>query len=150
MIHSQKLKTNTQHAFEWNIVTVLLVSLGLACFVTSLFLISLFTSGENIRGSWILIMGWLGLLIFQFSWYANPLNLLALLLLHNRPATSFLLSSLAFALATQTFLFFEIPTSINAEKIIIKELGLGFYIWYMAQFLFLVATVVELFKGSNK
>ena len=149
MIYSQKLKSNTHQAFEWNIVTTLLVSLGLACFVTSLFLISLFTSGEDIQGSWILLIGWLGLLIFQFSWYANPLNLLALLYLHNRPVTSFLLSSLALALATQTFLFVEIPTSLDAEKVTIKELGLGFYIWYLAQFLFLTATVVELLK-SNK
>ena len=146
MIYAQKLNRDNQPIIEWGKTTTLFVSLGLAFFVASLFMVSLFTSGENIHGYWALLIGWLGLIIFQFAWFANPLNLLALLYLHEHPNVSLLLSVLAFILATQTFYFSEIPISINAEKIYIKELGLGFYIWYIAQFLFFIASLTEVFK----
>ena len=149
MIASPKLTKTPIQVFEWSGITNLLISLSLACFVASLFLVSLFTTGEDIRGFWILLLGWFGLLIFQFAWYANMLNLLALLLLHKRPFISFMLSSLALLLATQSFYFTEIPTSTSGGKLFIKELGLGFYLWYFAQLVFLIATFIEIFQSKR-
>lgn len=139
-------KTST----ELSLTTRLIVYLGLTLFVFSLLVTSFFTSNEDIQGYWILMLGWIGLIIFQFSWYANPLNLLALLLVNERPVISLLLSSIAFLLASQTFLFSEIPTGISHGKIYIKEFGLGFYFWYLAQGLFLLGIFIEALKQAQK
>ncbi len=149
MIYSQNLANNSNASLETRLITKLLVFFGIASFVASLFATSLFTSGDDIQGYWILFIGWIGLLIFQFSWFANLLNLLALLLLNKKPLISFFISSLAFTLATQTFYFTEIPIGIEDNKLYILELGLGFYIWYFAHFLFLLATIVEIFRHKK-
>ncbi len=147
MILSQNiLKKTTKPVVPWTHATVVMVSLGLACFFASLFLTVFFTTGEDIQGFWVLLIGWIGLVIFQFAWYANLLNLLALLLLKQRPYISLFLSGIALLIATQTFLFFEIPVGLQNSKIYIKELGLGFYLWYLSQAIFLVATITELIK----
>ena len=131
-----------------SLTTRLMVYVGLSFILLSLLFTSLFTSGEDIQGYWILAIGWIGLVIFQFSWFANPLNLLALLLVNQRPVVALLLSTGAFLFASQTFIFVEIPIT-SAEKIYIKELGLGFYIWYFAQGLFLLGILVEVFSHKN-
>ena len=113
--------------------------MGLACFTLSLFMPVFFTSAEDIYGYWVLITGWIGAIFIQFAWYANPINLLALLLARDKPGIALLLSCLALLFASGTFIFYEIPTGTNYEKIFIKEFGLGFYIWYVAQVFFLLA-----------
>jgi hypothetical protein len=128
----------------------LLIYVGMTFFVLSLLLTSLFTSGEDIKGIWLLLIGWMGLIIFQFSWFANPLNLLALLLISHRPYLALSLSILGFILASQALIFSEIPIGINHEKIFIKELGLGFYFWYLAQGLFLLGIAVESIIQAQK
>ncbi len=143
------IQAHEQLLSELSLMTRLSVYTGLAFFLLSLLFTSLFTSGEDIQGYWILALGWIGLIIFQFSWFANPLNLLALLLVNQRPVIALLLSTTAFLLASQTFVFVEIPTGTSSGKIHIKELGLGFYIWYLAQGLFLLAMLVEVF-GHKK
>lgn len=123
--------------------TKLFMYTGMAFFMLSLLLTSFFIPGDNIQGVWILIAGWLGLLIFQLSWFANPLNLLAVLLITKRPILALVLSTIAFLLASQTFSFSEIPAGLNYEKIFIKEMGLGFYFWYFSHGLFLFAISTE-------
>ena len=117
--------------------------LSALCFVISLFLITFFTSDGDVFGGWVFILGWMGIIVFQFAWYANPLNILALLIFESQPRLSVLLSLLALVIASEAFLFKEIPTGlftgIHSEKMFIKELGLGFYSWYLSQILFLFA-----------
>jgi len=107
-------------------------------FIISLFLPTFFTSGNDIYGIWVLISGWIGLAFLQLAWYANPLSLLALLVSRKSPKNALLLSMFALILASGSFYFYEIPTGINYEKVYIKELGFGFYLWFMAHiFVFL-------------
>ncbi|MGK0271971.1 MAG: hypothetical protein ACI88H_002637 [Cocleimonas sp.] len=134
-------------AINYKITTPSLLSLsvnifmfmGLACLTLSLFLPVFFTSADDIYGYWVLLIGWLGMIFIQFSWYANPLNLLALLITTKKPITALLLSILALLLASSTTLFYEIPIGLNYEKVFIKEFGIGFYVWYGAQVFFLFA-----------
>ena len=123
--------------------------IALMCFSISLFLPVFFTSAEDIYGFWVLVTGWMGLAFFQVAWYANPLNLLVLLLVNEHPRIAFLLSLLALLVASCSFLFYEIPTGINYEKVFIQELGLGFYFWYIAHILILSSTLLS-FIGSLK
>ncbi len=120
-------------------------------FVVSLFFTVFFTTGKDISGFWVLITGWLGFVIFQFAWFANPLGLLAILILKKRPVVALILCTLAVALATMGFMFYEIPTLKGAEKIFIKEYGLGFYFWYAAQWLLLYSVILfVLDRGTKK
>lgn len=125
--------------------------MGFTCFILSLFLPAFYTSAEDIYGYWVLITGWIGAIFIQFAWYANPLNLLALLLARDKPRTALILSFIALTVASATFIFYEIPTGINYEKVFIKEFGLGFYVWYVAQIFFLLALLsrfINYMKGD--
>ena len=127
------------------------VFIGFTSFTLALFLPVFFTSAEDIFGYWILATGWMGIIVIQFSWFANPLNLLALLLAKKRPRIALFLSLIALFLATEAFLFREIPTDVNQGKIFINEFGLGFYIWYTAHCSFLLALLCNYFnKKANK
>ncbi|MEE9326559.1 MAG: hypothetical protein V3U71_04630 [Cocleimonas sp.] len=127
------------------------IYIGISCLVISLFLPALFSSTGTIDGFWVLATGWLGLLFSHFSWFANPLNAIAILSMDKRPVYAYFLSILAFVLATQTFWLREIPSDIYQGRIYIKELGLGFYIWYLGQFIILISIAIRMFrKGGRK
>lgn len=115
-----------------------LFSIGISCLFISLFLTTFYTSDNALNGAWVFLIGWLGFVVFQFSWYANPLNLLAFLFYSTRPLVALMLSFLALLLATQMFSFSEIPTGYAPGKIFIKELGFGAYIWYASQVVFFI------------
>lgn len=152
MIFSHDIATDTEKAepiINWQHGTVVMISLALACFFSSLFLTAFITTGNDIRGFWVLVLGWVGLLIFQFAWFANPVNLLALLLLNKHPFVALILSLIAVLIASQTFYFHEIPTELYDKKIYIKELGLGFYVWYLSQILILIGVTFELIRTKN-
>jgi len=123
---------------------------GLVCFSTSLFLPIFFTSAEDIYGFWILATGWMGLVFFQLAWFANPLNLLALLFITDRPRIAFLLSLLGVALASCSFIFHEIPTGIDYEKVFIREFGLGFYLWYASHIFIAIGLMLGFLETLKK
>ncbi len=147
--YSLKQKSESLQIF-WEITVKLLVISGLILFSLSLYFIALYTSGDDIYGIWLLLIGWIGIVFFQLSWFANLLNLLALLLLSTKPKISLLLTLLAFLLASQTFWFVEIPVGLHQEKIYIKELGLGFYLWYSANGIFILAALIETLRKKSK
>jgi len=123
---------------------------GLVCFSASLFLPIFFTSTEDIYGFWVLVTGWMGLVFIQLAWYANPLNLLALLLANDRPRIALLISLLAIALASCSFVFYEIPTGINYEKVFIREFGLGFYLWYASHILIVIGLMLGFIESLKE
>lgn len=147
--YSLRHRNNPAQSYAEVIVKLLIIA-GLICFSLSLYYVALFTSGDDLHGVWILLIGWIGLVVFQLSWFANPLNLLALLLLSTKPKISLFLSVIAFLVASQSFWFSEIPTGFNQEKIFIKELGMGFYLWYLANGIIVFAIFIEVLRRSDK
>ena len=133
-----------------SILTRLILFTGTVFFIISLFFISLFTSSQDLQGIWLLLIGWIGLVFFQFAWFANPLNLLALLLIKKQPILALCLSIFALILASQSINFSEIPIGINQERIFIKEMGPGFYFWYVSHVLFLAAIAIETIMQTQK
>ena len=87
------------------------------------------TTEQAIRGYWILLTGWLGFLFFQFAWYANPLTVLAVLLMRKHPWWALISSALALLCMSQAFLFYEIPSDAKGNTIAILSRGAGFYCW---------------------
>ena len=125
-------------------ISVCLLIAAILCFILSLFNTVFFTSGGDISGFWVLLIGWLGFVIFQFAWYAGPLSFLAVLTMNRRPLFALLLSIAAVTLATESFIFNEIPAASGSAKIFIREFGLGFYFWYGAQWMAFCSILVNL------
>lgn len=131
------------------IVSNLLLYSGITFFVLSLFFNVFFTNTNEISGVWVFLTGWLGFIVFQFAWYANPLTLLAILLMKQRPLIALLLSILAVILASEMFLFNEIPAASGDEKIYIKEFGLGAYTWYASHWLVLYSMLFNIINKAT-
>ncbi len=127
-----------------------LLYVAVLSYTVSLFSTVFFTTGEDITGFWVLITGWLGFIIFQFAWFANPLSVLAILIKKKRPIMALLLCVLAVVLASMGFIFNEIPAAKGAEKIFIKEYGLGFYFWYAAQWFLLYSVILYVLSRGIK
>lgn len=142
--------SNTKAIPWWSLSQKICIFLGLGCFTLSLFLPVFFTSAEDILGFWVLISGWIGLIFIQFAWYANPLNLLAILLAHDNPRIALLFSCLALVIASGTFNFYEIPIGLNYEKVFIKEFGAGFYLWITAHIFVTFALIFRFLESLQK
>lgn len=131
------------------ILSNILLYAGIAFFAVSLFFNVFFTNTNEVSGIWVLLTGWLGFIVFQFAWYANPLSLLAILLMRQRPLVALLLSILAVVLASEMFIFNEIPAASGDEKIYIKEFGLGAYTWFLSHCLVLYSLLFNLLNKAH-
>ena len=110
-------------------LAILLLLVAAVLFCIAMVDIVYTTEEQEIHGYWILLTGWLGFLFFQFGWYANPLTVLALLLMKRHPWWALLTSALALLCMSQAFLFYEIPTDAKGSTIAIVSRGIGFYAW---------------------
>ncbi|MGB1311206.1 MAG: hypothetical protein ACPG47_08340 [Leucothrix sp.] len=110
-------------------LTILLLLIAAVLFCISMVEIVYVTEEKGIHGYWILLTGWLGFLFFQFAWYANPLTVLSLLLMRQRPWWALLAGACALLCMSQAFLFHEIPTDAQGNTIAIVSRGAGFYCW---------------------
>lgn len=110
-------------------IAILLLLGAAVLFCVSMVETTFVTSEQSIHGYWIFLTGWLGFIIFQFAWYATPLNFMALLLMRKRPWWALLCSGLALLAMSQAFLFNEIPMDTSGNTIPILSRGTGFYSW---------------------
>lgn len=110
-------------------ISILLLICAAVLFCVSMVEVSYVTSEQSIRGYWILLTGWLGFIIFQFAWYANPLSFMALLLMRKKPWWALLCSGLAMLAMAQAFLFKEIPLDTSGNTMAILSRETGFYSW---------------------
>ncbi len=106
--------------------------LAIGLFITSLFLPVFITQTHDIHGYWVLAMGWLGFITFQFAWYAAPFALLAVHVSKKSPQLGLFLSIVAIIMASEAFLFTEVPFG-NGDKVL--DYDLGFYLWYSCFYL---------------
>ena len=128
-------------------IAMLLVVLAFILFFLSLFEPVFITEDKAIKGYWILAMGWLGFVIFQFAWYANLLSLLAILLMTKRAVLAFILSLFALLVSTESFLFDEIPSG-KGENIAIVDNDIGLYLWIGAHCAVLYAVILMLIRKT--
>ncbi len=126
------MKKPPQHAYKEekysNSLTYLIFFIATSSFIGSLFFPAFLAQTRDIDGYWVLFLGWIGFLFFQFAWYAAPLMLLAVYTSAHSPRFAFLLAVLAIIIASEAFLFDEIPLREAQQKIL--GYGLGFYLWY--------------------
>jgi len=133
----------------------LLVAASIASYLVACATPALHLAGrENTLGELTPMSGFAGLFsgffaLFggQFAWLANPLGLLALILLLRRHDNASLLASLAALLMAQhTWVF--VGTVISGDeggvkKYLVSSLGLGFYLWLVSFLLLAVASLVR-------
>ena len=91
------------------------------------------TSERTITGYWIFATGWMGVVVFQFAWYANLLMLMAVIMMYTAPVRATILAAAGLLVATQAFWFNVLPGTTSGVEII--EQGLGFWFWYGSIFL---------------
>ena len=127
-------------------IATLLVILAFFLFALSLFEPVFITEDKIIKGYWVLAMGWMGFVIFQFAWYANLLSLLAILLMTKRTITAFILSLLALLLSMESFIFNEIPSIDSDKNIAIIDTDIGLYLWIGAHCAVLYAVILMLIR----
>jgi hypothetical protein len=112
-----------------------LLWIPLVPYVLSLFLPPFAIAGHNdiVPGIFILGIGWAGVLVFQFAWFANPLFLFALYSeLKNRHANAVMASTAASALSLNAFTMFykdQIPGGVGSG--IVQEF-VGAWFWLTA------------------
>jgi len=104
----------------------LVIAIGL--FISSLFFPVFITQAHDIHGYWVLAMGWLGFINFQFAWYATPFAILAVHVAKKSPQLGLFLSIVALIIASEAFLFTDIPFGSNDK---VSDYGIGFYLWYL-------------------
>jgi len=122
-------------------IALILIGLALFLFFMSLFEPVFITTKQPVLGYWVFAMGWMGFIILQFAWYANLLSFLSLLLMFKYPLRAFLLSLFSLLLATESFLFDEIPQNVK-----IIEIDIGFYLWMGAHCAVLYASILMLIR----
>lgn len=139
---------NTQAKTRWQGNNTQLKSLSFAAyflaavlFLLSLFLPAFITQSQDILGYWVLAMGWLGFITFQFAWYALPLAIIAIRVSSRKPQFALLLAVFAILVASEAFLFKKVPFDSSEEVI---DVGLGFYLWYMSFILVAGGTLFRL------
>ena len=110
-------------------LTILLLLIAAVLFLLSMADTVFVTSEQPIQGYWVLLTGWMGFVIFQFAWYANPLTLLALLLFRRKTLWALVASTLAVVCLSQAFMFEEIPVDTSGKSLEILARGAGFYYW---------------------
>ncbi len=125
-----------------------LMSLSLVTFIAaaSLFVISLFlpvfiTQTHDIYGYWVLIMGWLGFITFQFAWYATPFAILSIHISRKSPQLGLFLSVVAIIMASEAFLFTQVPFG-KGDKVL--DYDIGFYLWYLCFYLISFSILLRL------
>lgn len=85
-------------------------------------------------GFGILLMGFLGVFVGVFAWFANPLMLLALVLAMSRKRlAAMILSVSSIALGLQSYMLEAVPfneSSTDPSNLnLVDHLGPGFYLW---------------------
>ena len=115
--------------------------LAVVLFIASLFLPVFITQTNDIQGYWVLAMGWLGFVAFQFAWYAAPFAILAVYISRKSPQFGLVLSVIAILMASEAFLFTEVPFGKN-DKVL--DYGSGFYVWYLCFYLVSLSILLRL------
>ena len=131
-------------------IAILFLLIAATLFCIAMVETAYITTQQPIQGFWIFLTGWMGFLMFQFAWYANPLTALSLLLLRKHPWWALLSSALALLCMSQAFFFYEIPIDTSGQTIPIVARGLGFYCWVASTICTFYAVIMLLVYRSFK
>jgi hypothetical protein len=91
---------------------------------------------DTYPGAAVLVMGWLGLFVGQFGWFANMPWLIAMVgVIARIPLMAAIPSVLALGISLHTFVLFshEVPRDEGGvNNMILTGLGPGAYVWWLA------------------
>ena len=134
-------KTEDTHDHSLMSLSFAIFLLAIVLYFASLFLPVFITQTNDIHGYWVLAMGWLGFVAFQFAWYAAPFTVLAVYVSRKSPQFGLVLSVIAIIMASEAFLFTEVPFG-RGDKVL--DYGSGFYVWYVCFYLVSLSILLRL------
>lgn len=128
-----------------HLVTTRRFELALIVYLASLVLPGLhLVDGDLVEGWRLLLVGWYGILVLQFPWFANPLFLVGLFLLHRgRRLAAGIFGCMAFGVGLLSHLSRVWVKNHTA----IESLGSGFSVWMVAFFV-LASCVLPNLRGA--
>lgn len=107
------------------------------------------TPVEPMNGANVLLIGWLGILVSQYGWYANlliPAGFICALVRAFTLGKLFAIASLALSAISLAIIFSqEFPANEGGvgPPMKVTSLGIGCWLWLLSQLLILVANFVE-------
>jgi hypothetical protein len=135
------------------VLAVSLFLFGLACASPTLIFLRNDTTEETWAGYMVLFLGWMGPLVGQFAWYANPLLLLGMItFVFRKWIATLVFIVLTLLMAANTFLLFfqEVPADeAGVNMLTLQNLHLGFYLW-IASILTIGIGAVILWRAEAK
>ena len=133
------------HAFRWLVPVPSVVAYG-----ASLQMTALQVSGRDLSGTYVLARGWLGVFTGDLAWFANPLYLLALVLVLFKCYRSGACAALVGAAVGLLSASADAWWFAENRGTPIDGLGLGFQVWEASfLLLFLGALVLWLASGYS-
>lgn len=120
-------------------LSAIILFLGGLCWVSSLWFPALYTDTSTLMGYWVLVAGWLGIVAFQFGWFANLLIFLSVLWMYKYPIRATLIAAAAVLVATQSFWFTVMPG--KYENVNVIGQGTGFWLWYGSLILMCIGVI---------
>lgn len=116
--------------------------LGIALYVSCLFFTAFYLREirEPQAASAVLAIGWLGILDSHFSWYANPIFLIAIIISRKNPTLSLLLGVLALLLVLSFLTHKRIVVSEAHASI--TAYGIGYFLWALSIAVFLTGQFI--------
>jgi len=104
---------------------------------------------EDWTGITILKMGWLGIFDGTIGWYANPLLLISIILMHYKPKKSFIMSVVALLIALSSLMY---TTTFLDEKFAPRanvSFQIGFFIWLSSYIVLVICTGIN-YRMDNR
>lgn len=97
----------------------------------------------------VLLMGWAGVFVFCFAWFANVSFVTSALLMREKTKLALILSLVGLALSVQSFVFRTKWLDEGFVKSLdVERLGIGFYLWFFSLILITVCAGLQ-FRASE-
>ena len=97
------------------------------------------THDEILRGAQVLAMGWCGIFLFNFAWFANFIYIASLILLgFRRYKESAISAAVAFLIGLDTFLLWGhvwLADEAGVKHFQLKDIHTGVYLWLLSIFI---------------
>jgi hypothetical protein len=133
------------HKFGRLTILIASIALFLACFTQNAFYIEGPNSQAWTSASYLFLLGWLGLFSGTIAWFANPLQIAALVLFTRRRYWIAFALGIAASFCALSFL--------NVDKVMVSEaptfakitgFGLGYWLWVASMIVITVGSVLAL------
>lgn len=123
---------------------LILVLISVLVFVISLFNECFKANGTECYGFMALILGWMNVSMSFVCWFANPLYLLAIIMLYVHRVAAVVISIMAFGLAISFHFINQVLVNEAGTITKIDSLSIGYWLWLLSIGIIIFASILNL------